>query len=146
MPIDRLIKANWVARKAHESITGIKLGESSSHLTVKCRITIAGVSTLYGESYARDNSSTSSRLRRDLRGGHACFRGYYLSSSLGAQSLILVMETFDLFGHHDYYSEEEVVLVDEDTILFNQFCLDMQTSASASQIFYGRRRPHVENS
>jgi hypothetical protein len=141
MPIDKLIKANWIARKAHESIGGIKLGESMSHLTVKCRITLAGVSTLYGESYAKDGTCTGSRLRRDLKAGRASFRAYYLSGTSGAQSLILVMETYDFFGTHDYYGEELVELVDPDTIRFNQYCQEMKSSAFASQLFYGKRAP-----
>lgn len=139
MPIDVMLKANWLARRAHESISGIKLGESKTHLTVKCRITLAGVSTLYGESYAKDGSSTSSRLRRDLRGGRAVFKAFYLDCESGANTLVLLMETSDLYGNNDFYGEEEVTLLDPNTILFNQHCLDIKTKATATQIFYGDR-------
>ena len=140
MPIDKMIKANWIARRAHESITGIKLGENKTHLTVKCKITIAGVSTLYGESYAKDGGSTSSRLRRDLKGGRALFRAFYLEDSVsGSCTLILLMETTDLYGSNDFYGEEEVTLADPDTILFVQHCFNVKTTETASQIFYGSR-------
>ncbi len=51
LPVDKLIKASWIARVAHESIEGIKIVETDSSVTLKMKLQLFGLPNLYSEPY-----------------------------------------------------------------------------------------------
>ncbi|GAX77842.1 hypothetical protein CEUSTIGMA_g5284.t1 [Chlamydomonas eustigma] len=134
LPIDSLIKASWMARKAHESISGIKIRETQNDITLKMKLQLMGIPNLYFETFRKDGCPTTSSLRRDVRAGKSTTRMYYTDK----REVILIVDSFTLMGHQDFHGEE-ILCVQEDgqQVFIKMYCEDVRSLESACQFFTG---------
>lgn len=136
LPIDELIKAHFVARKAHETISGIKVVETTESVQIKIKLSVWGLPSLYTEQYNKDGSTYVGMLRRDVRPGKSVLRMYFTD----AGDTIFVADSFNMTGGLDFRGEERVRVLDDGcTIKFSMFCHSYLTNQHARQYFTGRK-------
>lgn len=138
MPIDVVMGASWVARKAHESIKGIKITESKDSVVINARVTLMGASIIHREIYKKDGSVSNGVMRRDVKPGSVDYHAYFTSRG----ELVLIVKTYNVYGKLEFVGVEAITLKDDgNTIYCKQACHINHKNASALQDFVGKKAP-----